>query len=231
MARAWHVDLLDAGERDRRSRLRRDADRDRFTVGCALLRTLVGAFTGVSPAAVLLDRTCPDCDQPHGKPVPRNAGTLECSVSHSGDRVVVAVSERAAIGVDVEVVAAKIDDGLAERVLRPSELTALTSLPAADRARGFATYWTRKEAILKATGDGLRIAPELFGVSAPLEPPTVLEVDAEANLPRAVSLHTLTPGTGHVAALAVIGGPPSALVELNATALLSAPRTIEPSRS
>lgn len=231
MARDWHVRLLSDDEHDRRTRFRRAVDRDRFTVGCALLRTLVGAFNGVAPAAVSLDRSCPDCDRPHGKPMPRGAGTLQCSVSHSGDRVVVAVSERAAIGVDVEELAPTIDQRLAERVLRPDELAALARLAAPDRAAGFATYWTRKEAILKATGDGLRIAPELFSVSSPLQPPALLDVDATAGLPRAVTLCTLTPGAGYAAALAVIGARPSGVLELDATELLAMPAAVTPSHS
>ena len=221
LARERHVRLLSADELERRARYRREADRDRFTVGCALLRTLLGAFSGVLPEAVSIDRTCPDCGQPHGKPMARGAGTLQCSVSHSGDRVVVAISERSAIGVDVEQVPAEIHAGLAESVLRVDERAALDRMATSDRARGFATYWTRKEAILKATGDGLRIAPDLLGVSSPLAPPALLDVDASAGLPRAVTLHALTPGADYAATLAVIGDPPSSVLELQAAELLA----------
>jgi 4'-phosphopantetheinyl transferase len=230
LARDWHVEVLSADERARRARLRRAEDRDRFTVGCALLRVIVGGLTAVAPSAVALDRTCPDCDRPHGKPIPRDAGGLQCSVSHSGDRVVVAVHRGAAIGVDVERVPASLEDALVVRVLRADERAALDRLDALDRRWGFATYWTRKEAILKATGQGLRVAPDLIGVSSPVDLPRVLEVD-DALLPRPISLHPLRPGAGYAACVAVIGAPPTAVPELGAAPLLAEPRPVASGRS
>src|SRR5882724_585210 len=93
---------LDAGERGRRDLLARAEDRERFVTAAGLLRRVVAERLGVAPGAVTVDRTCPDCDRPHGRPVIPGAG-LEVSVSHSGDLVAVAlVLGSSPVGVDVE---------------------------------------------------------------------------------------------------------------------------------
>src|SRR5260370_33014109 len=92
--------LLDDLERERRAAYRREADRERFLVGCALAKTVIAACTGQRPAQVSFDRACRQCGQPHGKPAVRGGGP-EFSVSHSGDLVAVAVAT-APVGVDVE---------------------------------------------------------------------------------------------------------------------------------
>ena len=92
--------LLDHAERERWAAYRRDADRDRFLVGCGLAKTVIAAGTGQRPAEVSFDRACRQCGKPHGKPAVRG-GDLEFSVAHSGDLVAVAVAT-APLGVDVE---------------------------------------------------------------------------------------------------------------------------------
>ncbi|HJY00070.1 MAG TPA: hypothetical protein VJ351_04565, partial [Streptosporangiaceae bacterium] len=60
--------LLDDAEQERWAAYRREADRERFLVGCALAKTVVAASTGQRPAQVSFDRACHQCGQPHGKP-------------------------------------------------------------------------------------------------------------------------------------------------------------------
>jgi len=218
-----HLLLLDDGERGRRARLRHAADRDRFTVGSATLRLVLGHLSGVAAHRVQVDRSCPDCDQPHGKPVPSNAGDLECSVSHSGDRVVVAVTHRTRIGVDVERIESHVDHRLIDRVLAPCEAAVLRGLPAALRARGFSTYWTRKEAILKATGSGLRVAPDQVRVSPPGAQPRLLEIADPSPAVGPVTLFQLSPGDGYTATLAALDSQLATVTELDAALVLAAP--------
>lgn len=142
--------------RDRLTAYRRQEDRDRFLLGCATVRRVVGALLGIAPGAVVLDRSCADCGRPHGKVRVVAPHPPELSVSHSGDVVLVAVHRGAPIGVDVERVDPDLDTAsLSGFVLSPEEAEVVGSVPAADRTRAFTTYWTRKEAVLKATGDGL----------------------------------------------------------------------------
>ena len=156
------------------------------------------------------DRTCRSCGQPHGKPVARGNG-FEHSVTHSGDLVAVAVA-RAPVGVDVEQLDGRArplgGDGdpqaLARLVLADGERDALAAVRPADRTRAFMVAWTRKEAVTKATGDGLRVSfSDVVVAGAPGTPRLVSWPYPKA--PESVSLLDLEADTGYVAALAVIG--------------------------
>jgi 4'-phosphopantetheinyl transferase len=204
-ARAWHLELLDEGERARHAALARPADRARFLVGCALLRLVLAAHVGEPPARVALSRDCDRCGRPHGRPR-LVGGRIEVSVSHSGERTVVAVALDHPVGVDVERDDEVLDvDAIARRLLTPAEAVAYSALPPADRRRGLLTYWTRKEAALKATGDGLRVAPSRLTVSGPDEEPRLLAWRGRPELAGRMTLHRLHAGPDHVASLAVLG--------------------------
>jgi 4'-phosphopantetheinyl transferase len=199
--------LLDDTERQRWSAYRRDADRERFLVGCALAKTVVAACTGQRPAQVSFDRACRQCGQPHGKPAVRGGGP-ELSVSHSGDLVAVAVAT-APVGVDVEQLDGRERElgdpaALAQMVLAGEERAALAAVEPEGRARAFLVAWTRKEAVTKARGDGLRVPFGEVVVAADLAAPRVTAWPYPQD-PRSVSLFDLDPGPGYVAALAVIG--------------------------
>jgi 4'-phosphopantetheinyl transferase len=215
--RPAHDALLDPVERRRRDGYRRTADRDRFTLGVAVSRTVLGATLGIAPAAVPLDRSCPRCGEPHGRP--RLAGVTgpAISVSHSGDVVAVAVSAATGVGVDVEVAGAPVAE-LADRVLSPAERDAVAALDPPARAAALLTAWVRKEAALKATGDGLGV-PMTDLTVAPLDGPAG-GVDWPGR-PR-IGLRDLRwPGPAYAACLAVVGAP-STVTECDAGPLLAA---------
>ncbi|MGA5165670.1 MULTISPECIES: 4'-phosphopantetheinyl transferase family protein [Streptomyces] len=199
--------LLDDRERARHDAFVRAGDRALYLTAHALARQLVAAQLGVGPPAVRLTQECRHCDrpEPHGKPGVADAD-LELSWSHSGGRVAVALSLAGPVGVDIEEVAAEGRAAeLAATVLSAVERAELERLPAAERAAGFIRYWARKEAVLKATGDGLMVEPALLTVSAPDAPAALLEwrERAEPHLP--VRLRDLDAGDGHRAAVAVLG--------------------------
>jgi 4'-phosphopantetheinyl transferase len=201
--------LLDPAERERWERYRQDADRQRFLVGCALAKTVIAARTGQRPAEVSFDRACGQCGKPHGKPAVRGGGP-EFSVSHSGDLVAVAVAA-APVGVDVEQLEGRPhplggDDpaALARLVLGEQEQAALAAVPPSGRARAFLVAWTRKEAVTKAQGDGVRVPFTEVIVAADAAAPRVVAWPY-AQDPGSVSLLDLDPEPGYVAALAVLG--------------------------
>lgn len=198
--------LLDATERGRRDRLRLVADRERFTLGATLLRLVAAHHLGGPADRVRVDRTCAGCGRPHGRP--RVAG-VEVSVSHSGDLVAVAVTRSGPVGVDVEQV---VDLDLDE--LRPSVLAA--DDPPVTDAAGLLRVWTRKEALLKATGDGLAVPMLSLAVD---DGPRLLRYDGRPGL--VATVQDLAPATGYAAAVAVLA-PRQRVRELDATAVLSA---------
>ena len=204
-ARPEHLGLLNSAEVGRHERLQRPADRSRFLAAGVLLRAVVGGHLGCHPAEVPVTRVCRTCEQPHGKPAVPGSG-LEVSISHAGDRVVVAVTRVAPVGVDVEQVTRRVDvDSMSRQVLAPAERAALAELPADGRLRGFFTYWTRKEALLKATGEGLATPMTSVQVSGADEPAALRAYASRPELVGHGTLLDLTAADGYAAALAVLG--------------------------
>ncbi|GIJ46294.1 4'-phosphopantetheinyl transferase [Virgisporangium aliadipatigenens] len=201
--------LLDPAEKARVEQLRRPADRVRRLLGTAVLRLAAGAATGTAPTAVRIERHCPTCPLPHGKPTLPGTG-LHASVSHSGDRIAVALTAAGPVGVDVEQVHDVDVAALAPTVLHPSER-------ATDLA-GFFRYWTRKEATVKATGDGITLGLHRLHVSAPDTEPALIAYPDRPGL--AAQLRDLAPDPGYAAALAVLSTAPPRVRERPASDLL-----------
>ncbi len=208
-ASGGQVALLDQAERARLAEYRRAADRDRFLVGCALAKTVIAACTGSRPEQVSFDRTCRRCGRPHGKPVAAGGGP-EFSVAHSGDLIAVAVAADP-VGVDVEQLDGRArppgggdPEALARLVLAGPERAALAEIDPPARARAFLVAWARKEAVTKATGDGLGAPFSQIVVAADAGAPRVTSWPYP-QAPETVSLLDLDAGPGYVAALAVLG--------------------------
>jgi 4'-phosphopantetheinyl transferase len=207
---ARHVRILDRFEMARREAYRHREDADRFTLGAALVRAIAAAHIGVAPEGIIVDRTCPRCGRPHGKP--RVSG-LELSVTHSGGYLGVAVGERAPVGLDVEEVRAFDHDLVLTDVCAPEER---------HKAIGpeeFYGYWTRKEALLKAVGVGLGLPMSGFYITAPTEPPLVLR--APPGFPNATMVD-VAPAAGYRGALAVLTTSSVAVRTLDALEALTA---------
>lgn len=216
--RVWWVDpqqvgeafvaLLDTAERERLARLRRHADQLRFAAAHGLVRLVVGAQLGCAPPEVEIVAHCARCGGSHGKPQVRGAAQrVAFSLAHAGSRAVVAVTDGTPVGVDVEEVARGFvaDEPLVRRALGAREAAIVAQLPAAQHASAFLRYWTRKEAILKATGDGLAVAPATLEVSGPHESPRLRAWNAPGMRPEAVGLRDLDLGPDYCAALAMLG--------------------------
>lgn len=193
-----HETFLSPVERERWDRLRRPADRERSALGAALLRLAVGEALGIEPQDVTVRRECPTCGGAHGKPsIPDT--DLHVSVTHSGQWAGVAVTTAGPVGLDVEEISDRFSvESLSRMVLSPAETG----------HDGFFVYWTRKEAILKATGDGLRESMTKLTVSAPGQPARLLDAAGRPDLVELTQLHDLAPGAGYAAAAAVISPLP-----------------------
>lgn len=127
-------------------------DRLRYVVTRGCLRLLSARYSGANPASIPIRNTG------NGKPIARTPGSPHFSVSHSNDFALLAFSAHP-VGVDVEHIR-PIPDLLrvASLVFSPAELEPLTRLTGAARELAFFTSWTRLEARLKASGDGLSAA-------------------------------------------------------------------------
>jgi 4'-phosphopantetheinyl transferase len=139
--------VLLADEQRRATRYHRAEDYYRFVLGRAALRLVLGAYTGLPPAGLHFDLGATK------KPYLREAPALHYNVSHAGDCVLLAVAS-AAVGIDVERLA---PDFAYQEVLDYSfslaEKTFIERSPVPYQA--FYQLWTRKEALVKATGQGI----------------------------------------------------------------------------
>lgn len=200
--------------------LRRADDQRRSAVAAALLRSVLAPRLGRMPGQVPVRRSCPSCGGPHGKPVIDLPGAPFVSLSHAAHYVVLAVTEVAEVGVDVESADQylELEDGAL--VLAPDERAWVE-----DRA-DLLRCWVRKEAVVKATGDGLRAELRGIRVTAPAAPPGLLSYDGRPQL--LACLHDLRGAdetSSPVAALAVLEGGPLEVHERQATGLFqTAPR-------
>ncbi|TPQ22184.1 4'-phosphopantetheinyl transferase family protein [Streptomyces sporangiiformans] len=202
--------LLDSTELLRCSSFAHELDLARFVTGRMLAKTALASLVGTSPEAIRFRTRCTECGGPHGKPHAVGAGAgWELSISHSGDIVAVAIALGSPLGLDVEQAEPWSGPELPpeyELVLTPVERAAVEALPEERRARACLTYWTRKEAVLKATGEGLNTPMTDFTLSGPEEPPTLLTwhpPDATRPVPALADVRLGEDCHGAVAALGV----------------------------
>lgn len=194
--------VLSPDEEARAARFRFERDANRFIVARATLRRVLGRCLGVEPEELAFYYGA------HGKPALASPPTrLTFNLSHSGDLALLAVAWDRAIGIDVEQRRPVSDLGaLAAQVFATAERAELATLPPGAREDAFLAGWTRKEAFIKAVGEGLTHPLDAFVVSLdPVAPARLLSVGGSADAAGAWSLHALTPAPGYVAALVAQG--------------------------
>jgi 4'-phosphopantetheinyl transferase len=197
--------LLSPEERERVDARPDSRGAERLAAASVLLRCAVASLTGRRPQEVTVCRRCPRCAAPHGRPQLRDS-SLRVSVSHAGRRVAVAVSARDEVGVDVEVPRARgLSRALLRRALSSDEAEYLFNLSEDRRMRTFLRAWTAKEAILKATGQGLHGGPHQLDLELRCTPVRLRSWAGSAARASRVRLFELDPGGDHVATLATIG--------------------------
>lgn len=160
----WSV--LTVQERNRAERFRFDVHRHQYIVGRGLLRWLLGAYLHLEPADIQFDYG------EHDKPSLVNNPAFHFNVSHSHDKMLLGFVWDRDIGVDIEQVRRMDDmDDIARRFFSEMENEDYTRVPAAQRPDVFFNCWTRKEAFIKAVGEGLSYPLDQFDVSLlPAEP-------------------------------------------------------------
>lgn len=155
VARAWAS--LASEERVRADRMKDAGARRRFVTGRAFLRAALARLTGTAARDLRLGYGA------HGKPF--LPGGPSFSLSHSGERMLIAVATRGRVGADVERIRpVRRLDALAARWLAPSEQAWLAAVRESEREAAFFDVWTRKEAFAKALGRGLATPLRSFSV-------------------------------------------------------------------
>jgi 4'-phosphopantetheinyl transferase len=203
----FHVEnlrpILSNDERKRAARFHFERDRSRFIATRARLRILLGHYLKKKPSEIGFSYG------PNGKPFLSSGedARLRFNLSHSRGIVLYAVTHEREIGVDLEYNSENVDiDALAKRFFSLREIAALKSLPEHEKQRAFFACWTRKEAYIKARGEGLSLPLDSFSVSLnPLEPAVLLEVQDNPEESSRWALIELDSGPRYAGALAVEG--------------------------
>jgi 4'-phosphopantetheinyl transferase len=193
-------ELLSEDERTRARRFVFDGHRRRFVACRALLRTLLADRIGGRAPDVRFEYG------PVGKPALAGgtADGLHFNVSHSDRQALLAFSEGRAIGIDLQQMRPVSDiDRLAATVFSGAERDALARVPPDAQLQAFYNGWTRKEAYIKARGEGLGRLRAIDVALTPGEPARLLGVDGDPSEAARWSLEALSVLPGFAAALCV----------------------------
>lgn len=196
--------ILSADEQERAQRFRFERDRRRFIAAKGTLRQLLSLYLKQDPSRIQF------LHNPFGKPdleLSAHSSGISFNMSHSHEVAVYVIADGCPVGIDVEFMdTSKADLSLAKNFFSPFEIRELMRLPAEDRPRAFLACWTRKEAYIKARGEGLSIPLNCFDVSlAPGEPAALLESRHESDNAAHWRLYDINLGRDYVAALAARG--------------------------
>ncbi|MFT4114988.1 4'-phosphopantetheinyl transferase family protein [Silvibacterium sp.] len=201
---AEYTSLLSPAELERARRFRFPSLFERFVSDHGRLRLLLGSYLQADPRAVEYTENAqgkprlslPDC-------------RLRFNLSHTRGVTVIAACLDAEIGVDVEVLRAVEDrDAIAEMYFSRPENEALKREPEEERDAAFLRCWTRKEAYIKARGEGLSLPLDQFAVTLSGKDRAALTYCAWDELePQRWRMEHLQPMPGYIGALAIEHGP------------------------
>jgi 4'-phosphopantetheinyl transferase len=195
---------LTPDEVGRAKRYRFPKDRERFIVARGLLRAILGRYLNTAPAQLRF------CYGPSGKPAvaAQSGGNgIHFNLSHSHNLALYAVARNRRVGIDLEHIHPIPEiSGVVEQFFSSQEKAVFRALAPDKQLAAFFRCWTRKEAYIKARGQGLALALDQFDVSiAPGKPARLLKVSGDRREASHWSLCELLPAYGYVAALAVEG--------------------------
>lgn len=199
-----YLGTLTPDEQARAARFHFQRDREHFVVARGVLRAIVGRYLDIEPGRIRFSYG------EYGKPdLAKKLGgdLIRFNMSHSNGLALFAVTLDRELGVDLEWIRPGVaDDQIAERFFSPQEVRVLRALPRDLQDEAFFNCWTRKEAYIKAKGEGLSMPLNLFNVSlAPGEPAALLSTAADPQEASRWSLRELFPAAGFAAAIAVEG--------------------------
>lgn len=194
--------LLSPDEYARASRFHFAKDCRRFTVARGLLRALLASYVCREPELLEFNYG------QYGKPRLAGQSAVRFNVSHSNEMAVYAFTLNREVGIDVEYTGRNVldMDQLAARCFSPGENAALQQVQKSQRREAFFNCWTRKEAYIKATGEGLSRPLDQFEVTLrPGEPAQLVFVEGQPQEITRWTFQVCQPAEDYVAALAVEG--------------------------
>lgn len=192
-------ELLSEDERTKAESFGFERDREHYIIGRGALRIILGRYLGTPPEQVHFEYG------DHGKPLLPGNLSLRFNLAHSNDLMVLAITLRHEIGVDIEYLHLMPDAAnIAYRSFTKAEIKALRNLPESQRLEGFFAHWVCKEAYLKALGDGFAKALDQFEVLSTLRRPSgLLKVFDAPEESKRWFFQVFRPSDGYIAAIAI----------------------------
>lgn len=196
--------LLSDDELERADRFLCEADRRRFVIARAAMRRILGRYCGSTPRQLVFSHG------PKGKPklcgVPHPCN-VKFNLSHSLDAAILAVTLGLEIGADIESTRSDFPvEEIAAHFFSRDEIEALRTVTARERTEAFFSCWTRKEAYVKALGEGLSTPPDSFSVPfGSKAPATLLRAGTDAVETSGWSTYEVEAGEAYKAAVVVEG--------------------------
>lgn len=195
---------LTADESARANRFHHQRDRRRYVVARGILRAILGRYLAMEPHQLRFSYN------DFGKPALSQESKIEdiqFNLSHTDGTALYAVTYGRRIGVDIESVRPIVEsEQIAEQFFSSAEVADLCKIREEVKDRAFFNCWTRKEAYIKAKGEGISLPLNQFSVSmSPEEPAAITSIKGTGDEPSRWSLRDLNVGSGYAAALAVEG--------------------------
>jgi len=199
-----YAGLLSDDEQERAKRFHFSRDRDHFIISRGLLRKLLGRYLAIKPILLEFHYTR------YGKPFLQGCSegsVVNFNLSHSHGKVIIAITRGREVGIDIEHIRTVPEaDHIAEQNFSCGEYAAYQSLPESRKQQGFFNCWTRKEAFIKAVGEGLSLPLDQFEVSlAPDEPAKLKYIEGDPGGIARWSLQALKINADYAAAIVVEG--------------------------
>lgn len=193
---------LSSEESERARRFYFERHRRRYIASHGALRVILSDYLDADPIEIQFDQ------RQYRKPklsAPFSGSRVHFNLSHSHELAVLGVVLDHEIGVDVEYILTKRDmDAIAARFFSPSEHAAYLGLPEDQRSQGFTNCWTRKEAFIKALGEGLSYPLDNFEVTLkPGEPVRMVRIGDDFHEAPRWTLESFQPAPDYVAAIAL----------------------------
>jgi len=195
--------LLSEDELQRAGRFYFERDRKRFIIARAAMRSILAQYvesTAQQLTFIYGEKGKPELARPH-------ATGIKFNLSHSNEFALLAIAHNACLGIDIEFIK---DDfaahDIATRFFSPNEVSTFLKVADSERARAFFHCWTRKEAYIKAVGEGLSIPLDSFDVAfGPGVQACLLNVKTSPDEPARWSMYDLAAPPRYAAALVIEG--------------------------
>lgn len=171
------VRLLSKDEQDRANRFHFAKDRERFIAARGTLRLILSRYLDRAPEAITFDYNR------FGKPAlqAHQTSNLRFNLSHANELALYAITAAHEVGVDLEYINSNRNtQEIIERFFSENEKMEFQRLPDFMRLKAFFSGWTRKEAFIKAHGQGLSFPLKKFSVSLhPDQPARLIHIDPD----------------------------------------------------